>query len=1001
MTGEKEPEGYFENPVLTKDGEERTVLWHTTVLKGENGDVVGALSSGEDVTERKLAEKALEREHFAFKIIAEAAVNAADVNDLCRRVLTGFVYTLGFDAGTFRLYDESDGVLRLVTSFGLSGKGKEISRVPQPVDDPCSVTAFVARSRQPIITPDVSKEKVLKPFKSQFDKFNEHSLISWPVLGAGGDVLGVLQLWSRKQVDISEGDRAFFERMARIFASVLERTQTEEALRESEERIRQFAEAVPDILYKFNQRECRYDFLSPAFERMTGYTLSEIHADPCDFQLKLVHPDDVIRIMKTINEYAAGGPKDEPLVTETRLIKADGEIVWVRDSILYEWDEEGLSSVIGVMSDITERKRSEEALRESEERFWRFTNTVTDMIYRFDVGRRKYDFISPSCETITGYTADEFNADPTNLWESLIHPEDVERVKKEIDEQLAGERPLNFYSFEYRIVRKDGEVIWVNEQGNFEVDGKGTITNFNGVVRNITERRRADEEIRQLTQFLDLVIDDANVWLNVVDNDGNVLVWNKAAEEITGYSRDEVIGGADIWSELFPDEGYRRKFIEKFNKTVLESEDTTDYDITVRTRNGEVKVISWSTRSLSDKKGQYLGTVALGFDITGRKRAEEEFIKASKMESLSLLAGGIAHDFRNLLSVILGNISYVKSATRLEDEQFVEALSDAEDASYQAKDLTDRLLTFSKGGVPIKETLDVGKLVEESATFAVHGSNVRTVFNIPDDLWVIEADNSQIRQVVNNIVINAVQAMPKGGDVNIRCENTLVKAGRSKKIGLPEGKYVKITLKDSGTGISKENESKIFDPFFTTKYEGTGLGLSTSYSIIKNHNGLITVDSKLGSGSTFEVYLPALEGEPEFRETYNEEFYQGKGKILVMDDEKGVRDLLNKVFTRAGYEVVCAEDGTKALKTYKKAASSGEPFDLVILDLTVPAGMGGKETVRELIRFDPDVKAIVASGYSNDPVLSNFEQYGFRGSVKKPFSISVLTRTVRDVIQGV
>jgi PAS domain S-box-containing protein/putative nucleotidyltransferase with HDIG domain len=496
MSGEKEPEEYFENPVLTKDGEERTVLWHTTVLRDENGEIVGALSSGEDVTERKLAEKALEREHFAFKIIAEAAVHAADVTDLCGRVLTGLVDTLGFDAGTFRLYDEGEDVLRLVASFGLRGKEKELSGVPQPIDDSRYVAASVARSRQPVIAPDVSKEGLLKPFKSRLNKFKEQSLISWPVLKTDGDVLGVLHLWSRKHVDISEGDRAFFERVAGMFASVLERKQTEEALRESEERIRQFAETVPDILYKFNQRECRYDFLSPAFERMTGYSLSEIHADPCDFQLKLVHPDDVVRIMKTVNEYAAGGPKDEPLVIETRMIRADGEAVWVRDSILYEWDEEGLSSVIGVMSDINEQKRSEKALRESEERFRRFTDTVTDMIYRFDIGRNEYDFISPSCEVITGYTVDEFNADPTNLWDSLIHPEDAERVKNERDEQFAGRDSGNFYNLEYRIVRKDGEAVWVNEQGNFEVDEKGNITNFNGVVRNITERKSAEAVLR-------------------------------------------------------------------------------------------------------------------------------------------------------------------------------------------------------------------------------------------------------------------------------------------------------------------------------------------------------------------------------------------------------------------------------------------------------------------------------------------------------------------------
>ncbi|UCE28270.1 MAG: PAS domain S-box protein [Candidatus Coatesbacteria bacterium] len=321
-----------------------------------------------DITERVRAEEASEREHSAFKIIAEAAVDAVDTIDLSRRVLTGLVDALGFDAGTFRLsdYEEGKRFLRLIASFGLKTNEKELSGVTQCFDDPRYVAAFVARSGKPIIAPDVSSEGLLKPFESRLGKFKEKSLISWPVLKTDGDVLGVLHLWSRKGIDISEGDRAFFERLVGMFASVLERKQAEEALTESEKRIRQFAETVPDLLYKWNQRECDYDFLSPAFEKMTGYSLEEIYADPCDFQQKLIHPDDVIRVMKIVNDYAAGGPKDDPLVVETRLVRADGEVIWVRDSMVYEWEDERLSRVIGVMSDITDRKHAEEALSKSE-----------------------------------------------------------------------------------------------------------------------------------------------------------------------------------------------------------------------------------------------------------------------------------------------------------------------------------------------------------------------------------------------------------------------------------------------------------------------------------------------------------------------------------------------------------------------------------------------------------------------------------------------------------
>ena len=349
---------------------------------------------------------------------------------------------------------------------------------------------------------------------------------------------------------------------------------------------------------------------------------------------------------------------------------------------------------------------------------------------------------------------------------------------------------------------------------------------------------------------------------------------------------------------------------------------------------------------------------------------ENEQFKTEKLESLGILAGGIAHNFNNILTGILGNISLARITMNPDNEQY-KYLEKSELASLQARDLTQQLLTFSKGGAPIKTIFSISKLIKSTATFAVSGSNVRCKFSISKDIWLINADLGQLSQVINNIILNAVHAMPDGGSIDIIACNC--HSNTQEKFLIQNKKYIMISFEDQGIGISETNIGKIFDPYFSTKQKGSGLGLATSHSIVHNHKGFMTVKSKLEKGTTIKIYLPASQHQNDKNAYQNNHVIGGKGRILVMDDEDMVRKVVLKMLDVAGYDVELAENGTVAIELYKKAKASNNKFDLVVMDLTIPGGMGGKEAIRKLIDIDPDVKAIVSSGYSTDPVMSDYQ----------------------------
>jgi signal transduction histidine kinase/ActR/RegA family two-component response regulator len=401
------------------------------------------------------------------------------------------------------------------------------------------------------------------------------------------------------------------------------------------------------------------------------------------------------------------------------------------------------------------------------------------------------------------------------------------------------------------------------------------------------------------------------------------------------------------------------------------------------------------------KDGETIGITEFTRDITDRKKAEEEMLKLQKLESIGVLAGGIAHDFNNILTGIMGNISLAEVMLESDREPaaVLERLQEAEKASMRARDLTQQLLTFSKGGAPIKKPADMAEILQDITNFALSGSSVRCEFAIPEDLWKVEIDESQMSQVINSLVINAKQAMPGGGIINISAENVEIDSGTI--IPLKKGTYIKITVKDHGIGIPESIIQRVFEPFFTTKQAGSGLGLATSYSIIIKHGGYITVESEMGVGTTFYVYLPAFAEEKLLEKSEKQENSpKTKSRILVMDDEEIIRELLKDMLSSVGYQVDTTEDGADAINLYQQAVDLGERFDAVILDLTVPGGMGGIEAMQKLTEIDPGVKAIVSSGYFNDPVMSDFRKYGFKGVIAKPYKAKDLRKILQNILEA-
>jgi PAS domain S-box-containing protein len=762
-----------------------------------------------------------------------------------------------------------------------------------------------------------------------------------------------------------------------IVHDITERRKAIEKLKESEERFQIVIENLPHgvCLHDLNGN---MTLVNKALCKLTGYSEKELlNMKVQEVDYECISRDDKHNLWLKLNK----GGHD---YVESTLYRKDGStfpgVIYLNAINLKE-----KPMILAITQDVTERMKAIENLKESEERFQTVIEHLPHAVCVHDLDGN-FTLVNEALCKQTGYTRDEFK----KMKVSDIDPHSQtrnDRKKVWLNLKKGGHT-----HFESKLHCKDKSSYPVEIYLNaVTLEGSPLIL---AIAQDISERKEAIENLqRSEKKYRNLYESMLDAFVRT-DLEGNILEFNKQYLDMLGYTEDEIkkIKYTDItpekWHEM-EEEIKQEQILKKGYSEVYEKEYIK--------KDGTIFPVELRRFLLTDDEKNPKGIWATVRDISERRKTEEELRKVERLESLGVLAGGIAHDFNNLLTGILGNLSLAQMG---KEEDFEAILEEARHASIQAKNLTQQLLTFSKGGAPIKGTLNIEEVIRESAEFSLHGSNVSCKFNFANDLWKVKADKGQISQVIDNLVINANQAMPEGGKIRIKTENTILDEKIS--LPLPEGKYIKITFQDEGIGVPEEYLPKIFDPYFSTKQEGSGLGLATVYSVIQKHGGYTTVESEVGKGTFFYIYLPAIEEKTSIEEKEERKGIKrtpwGEGKILIMDDEKIVRRAVGGMLGRLGYLVEFAENGEEAIVKYKEAKKKGDPFHAVILDLTVPGGMGGKKTIEKLLQIDPDVKAIVSSGYSTDPVMANYEKYGFKAVVAKPFDLKGLDNTIKKVL---
>lgn len=597
------------------------------------------------------------------------------------------------------------------------------------------------------------------------------------------------------------------------------------------------------------------------------------------------------------------------------------------------------------------------------------------MLYRTDLNGRIM-FISPSVYPLAGYRVEE--ALGMNLAEEVYsYPEEREKLLRELQDK--GE----VKNFEAQLTRKDGSVWWASANVKFYKDPQGNILGVDGIVRDVTGKKKVEQALLAREQQLRAILEANPDPMVVYDLNGYPQYLNPAFSRVFGWTFEELSG----MKIPFVPRDEQKRSSDKI-KEIFAHGKSLSFETKRYTKEKRLVDIIINAAVVKDEQGASVGMVVNITDISDRKLLEAQYEHAQKMESLGTLAGGIAHDFNNYLGGIFGYVDLALQETC--DEKVKGYLAKVLASSDRAKGLTHQLLTFSKGGTPVKQVGPLDPFLQETTQFALSGSNISTKFTIPSDLWMCEYDQNQIGQVIDNIVINAHHAMPSGGRVTVAAKNLLF--DQDEPLALAPGKYVIISICDTGIGIPAKYINRIFDPFFSTKQQGSGLGLATSYSIVKQHGGIIEVVSEPGQGSCFHIYLPAtgLTGKNETK--YIGARYRGSGRILIMDDEPLIREMLGEILASMGFSTVATRDGQEAFDAFMKANVQGNPFRAVILDLTIPGGVGGKETVGQIRKIDEKIPVFVASGYSEDAAIATPASFGFTASIEKPFVISQLAQ---------
>lgn len=711
---------------------------------------------------------------------------------------------------------------------------------------------------------------------------------------------------------------------------------------------------------------------NPGAALLFGYRAADVIGKPITLLIPADRQDEERDI---INKALAG---ERVKAYETVRLRADGRPVDISLTVSPIRNDNG--EIIGISSiarDISAHKRAVEALRRREEELHVLTDALPVLIAYVDSDLR-YGFVNLAYESWFGTPRQRLLGEAMS---SALRPPAFRTIEPYLHRALQGEAVRFETWLDYpRAGRRYIDASLIPRS-----DAKGQPIGFFALVSDITDHVRAEEALRRKEDSLHRAQKLANLGSYDYDLTTGHVTWSPQLYDM--FSLDPAGTPLSIEAALtcvHPDD--RPRVRAALHDTM---DSSTPFDLELRLLcNGKEHIVLTQgevvARDPAGKATRFIGTV---MEITQRKRMEIEAGRAQKLESIGHLAGGIAHDFNNLLTALFGNIELARM--RVADRpEVAELLTQAEKAFQRARALTRQLLTFARGGAPVRRIAVLEPILVDNISFALRGSNIDIEFAIAQDLHPANVDIDQIGQAISNIVINAREAMPRGGRLRVSANNVNIQEGNA--LGLAPGPYVKMTFDDSGPGVEPGHLALIFDPYFSTKPNGTGLGLPTAYSIVKRHGGLITAHANRDSGARFCLYLPASPDKVPAVIEAHRTIQEGRGRVLLMDDEPLLRQVGRALADKLGYQATVASDGQECIQFYAEAQARGEPFAAVILDLTVPGGMGGLECLERLKEVDPNVRAIVSSGYATDAILAQYQQHGFVAVVAKPYRLDEL-----------
>ena len=771
-----------------------------------------------------------------------------------------------------------------------------------------------------------------------------------------------------------------------IIADITKEISTQQALLDKQKNMNEILSYSRDISYKIDLKNASYVYLSKSIEEILGWPLKTFLEGGRSFSKTIFHPDDLIQ-MASIIEFVRTNPLEFPHSSELeiRLKHKDGGYRWFLDRFTLIMDQHQARYMIGALVDITERKHAEFALIESEERFRNLIDQAPFDIQIYDV-EGYLQIVNKNFQIFWGTdpknAVGRFNLLEDPLFNRIGMGPYIKKAFKGRFTQIPD------FKLEPRRFNYDADSRWLRSIIFPIINDHNKIQNIAVIHQDITAYKKSLQKIEESERKYNDLFYNSRDAIVLHKLSGEIIEANQSAQDLFGYSREEFLNF--VTDDLHPTDD---KILKKnLTKEFLDGSRSL-YEIIMQRKNGEAFESNVTANIITIGDKTYIQAIIR--DISEQKRRDAEQLRSQKIESIALLAGGIAHDFNNILVGILGNVNYMQLEDGISNEM-LDTLRDVEKATLRATDLTKQLLTFSKGGAPLKKPQNIVSIINESISFVMRGSHSKCIVNNSSEIPVVDVDAGQMNQVFNNLLINANQAMISGGNIIISL--SIVEMMNSVDIPLPNGHYIHISVEDQGGGISLETQQHIFEPYFTTKKKGNGLGLATCYSIIKRHGGYITFESQISVGTAFHIYLPV--GEKELKNKAKSSILKQEfdGKVIIMDDDPMILKVLSKILKKFGLSVDIAYDGAELLDKYTSMMENNGKYHLVIMDLTIPGGIGGKETIYKLREIDPDVIAVVSSGYSNDPILANYQKYGFSQVLNKPYTIDSIRNILSEFL---